>query len=90
MNNYFRSGRYNRKLKEAYSYDRRKKELLDERRKKEDTLLSSLDDNLFLLAKQNISYEWIKPIGDSALEWQLDRMKNKYSYPAMMEVSQWT
>ena len=29
--NYFRSGRYNRKLKEAYSYDKIKKELLDER-----------------------------------------------------------
>ena len=28
MNNYFRSGRYNRKLEQAYSYDKRKKELI--------------------------------------------------------------
>ena len=37
MNNYFRSGRYNRKLKEAYSYDKRKKEL-HERRKNENNV----------------------------------------------------
>ena len=36
MNNYFKSGRYNRKLEQTYSYDKRKKELLDEQRKKED------------------------------------------------------
>ena len=29
MNNYFRSGRYNRKLEQSYSYDKKKKELLD-------------------------------------------------------------
>ena len=27
--NYFKSGRYNRKLEQAYSYDKRKKELKD-------------------------------------------------------------
>ena len=27
--NYFRSGRYNRKLEQAYSYDKKKKELTD-------------------------------------------------------------
>ena len=32
MNNYFRSGRYNRKLEQAYSYDKRKKELKDARK----------------------------------------------------------
>ena len=26
--NYFKSGRYNRKLEQAYSYDKKKKELL--------------------------------------------------------------
>ena len=29
MNNYFKSGLYNRKLEQAYSYDKKKKELLD-------------------------------------------------------------
>ena len=29
MNNYFTSGRYNRKLEQAYSYDKKKKELKD-------------------------------------------------------------
>ena len=32
MNNYFKSGRYNRKLEQAYSYDKRKKELKDARK----------------------------------------------------------
>ena len=31
--NYFRSGRYNRKLEQAYSYDKIKKELKDEQNK---------------------------------------------------------
>ena len=32
MNNYFKSGRYNRKLEQAYSYDKKKKELKDGRK----------------------------------------------------------
>ena len=35
MNNFFSSGRYSQKLTESYSYDKKKKELLDARRKKE-------------------------------------------------------
>ena len=35
MNNYFKSGRYNRKLEQTHSYDKKKKELLDAGRKKE-------------------------------------------------------
>ena len=35
--NYFRSGRYNRKLEQAYSYDKKKKELKDGRNKGNDT-----------------------------------------------------
>ena len=37
MNNYFRSGRYNRKLKEAYSYDKKKKELKDVREQEDNS-----------------------------------------------------
>ena len=37
MNNYFRSGRYNRRLIEAYSYDRKRKELLEKKEKDEST-----------------------------------------------------
>ena len=37
MNNYFRSGRYNRKLEQAYSYDKRKKELKDVRKDENNT-----------------------------------------------------
>ena len=37
MNNYFRSGRYNRKLEQAYLYDKRKKELKDGRKDENDT-----------------------------------------------------
>ncbi len=33
MNNYYKSGRYNRKLTEAYYYDKKKKELLEDARK---------------------------------------------------------
>ena len=33
MNNYFRSGRYNRKLEQAYLYDKKKKELKDAKQK---------------------------------------------------------
>ena len=36
MNNYFRSGRYNRKLEQAYLYDK-KKELKDARKDKNNT-----------------------------------------------------
>ena len=32
--NYFRSGRYNRKLEQAYLYDKKKKELKDAAKKK--------------------------------------------------------
>ena len=32
MNNYFRSGKYNRKLEQAYLYDKKKKELKDGRK----------------------------------------------------------
>ena len=34
MNNYFRCGRYNRKLEQAYSYDKRKKELIKNKESK--------------------------------------------------------
>ncbi len=34
MNNYFRSGRYNRKLEQAFSYDKKKKELKDGKNKR--------------------------------------------------------
>ena len=34
--NYFKSGRYNRKLEQAYSYDKRKKELLEKKEIKDD------------------------------------------------------
>ena len=35
MNNYFRSGRYNRKLEQSYSYDKKKKELKDGKKDKD-------------------------------------------------------
>ena len=35
MNNYFKSGRYNQKLTEAYSYDKKKKEIQDARKNKD-------------------------------------------------------
>ena len=31
--NYFKSGRYNGKLEQAYNYDKKKKELMDEKAK---------------------------------------------------------
>ena len=34
--NYFRSGRYNRKLEQAYLYDKKKKELKDGRKDEND------------------------------------------------------
>ena len=37
MNNYFRSGRYNRKLEQAYHYDKKKKELKDGRKDENNT-----------------------------------------------------
>ena len=37
MNNYFSSGRYNRKLEQSYSYDKKKKELTDGRQKENNT-----------------------------------------------------
>ena len=33
MNNYYKSGRYNRKLTEVYNYNKKKKELLKDARK---------------------------------------------------------
>ena len=41
--NYFRSGRYNRKLEQAYSYDK-KKELKDGRNKGNDTTERSREE----------------------------------------------
>ena len=35
--NYFKSGRYNRKLEQTYSYDKRKKELKDGGQKEDNT-----------------------------------------------------
>ena len=35
--NYFKSGRYNRKLEQAYHYDKRKKELKNVRKDENDT-----------------------------------------------------
>ena len=33
--NYFRSGRYNRKLEQVHSYDKRKKEIKDDKKDKD-------------------------------------------------------
>ena len=33
--NYFKSGRYNRKLEQAYSYDKKKKELKNDKKDKD-------------------------------------------------------
>lgn len=37
MNNYFKSGRYNRKLEQAYLYDKRKKEIKDVNKDKDNS-----------------------------------------------------
>ena len=37
MNNYFKSGLYNSKLEQAYSYDKKKKELKDGRKDENNT-----------------------------------------------------
>ncbi len=42
--NYFKSGRYNRKLEQAYSYDKRKKELKDGRKDENDTQKRSSEE----------------------------------------------
>lgn len=34
MNNYFKIGRYNRKLEQSYSYDKKKKELIKNKENK--------------------------------------------------------